>query len=138
MTLDEIRDTLSRALPMRSPIFPDDTPGGEKVPILENYMLAVAEINGELVEARHWLRLLIESLGEQWKNLQGWEVALRKARARATKEDIHAAKVVVSPQLYDAGREARRLKASVDDQIARFEREERVVSRAYTMVVGGS
>lgn len=138
MTLDEIRDALGRALPMRSPTFADDTPGGEKVPVLENYMLAVAEINGELVEARHWLRLTIEDLGEKWKHLQGWEVALRKARNRATKEDIHAAKVQIAPQLYDAGREARRLKSSVDDQIARFEREERVVSRAYTMVVGGS
>lgn len=136
MSLDEIRDVLARALPMRSPTFPEDTPGGAKVPVLEDYMLAVAEINGELVEARHWLRLLIDSLGDQWKNLQGWEVALRKARNRATKEDIHAAKVQVAPSLYEAGREARTLKSSVDDQIARFEREERVVSRAYTMVTG--
>lgn len=136
MTLDEIRDVLARALPMRSPTFPEDTPGGEKVPVLENYMLEVAYVNGELVEARHWLRLTIETLGDQWKNLQGWEVALRKARNRATKEEIHAAKVIVAPQLYEAGREARALKSSVDDQIARFEREERVVSRAYTMVVG--
>lgn len=137
MTLDEIRDALNRSLPMRSPTFAEDTPGGEKVPVLENYMLAVAEINGELVEARHWLRLLIEKLGDDWEHLQGWEVALRKARARATKQDINAAKVQVAPQLFAAGREARRLRDSVDDQIARFEREERVVSRAYTMVTGG-
>ena len=136
MTLDEIRAALNRALPMRSPVFAEDTPGGEKVPVLESYMLAVAEVNGELVEARHWLRLLIDDLGERWKNLQGYEVALRKARNRATKEEVHAAKVQIAPQLYDAGREARGLKASVDDQIARFEREERVVSRAYTLITG--
>lgn len=137
MSLDEIREVLARALPMRSPTFTQGTPGAGKVPALERHMLAVAEINGELVEARHWLRLTIEALGDQWKNLQGWEVALRKPRARATKEDIQAAKAMIAPHLFDAAREARTLKLSVDDQIERFEREERVVSRAYTMVTGG-
>lgn len=136
MTLDEIRGELARALPLRTPLFTDDTPPAQKVTALEDYMLTIAEVNGGLVEARHWLRELIEKLGDDWKNLQGWEVALRKPRARATKEDIQAAKVQVAPALYEAGREARKLKSSVEDQIARFEREERVVSRAYTLITG--
>lgn len=136
MTLDEIRGALARALPMRSPIFAEDMRPAAKVPVLEEYMLAVAEINGELVEARHWLRLLAETLADEWEHLAGWEVALRKPRARATKTDINAAKVQVAPQLFSAGREARKLRESVDDQIERFEREERVVSRAYTMITG--
>jgi hypothetical protein len=137
MDLAAIRDVLNRALPMRSPYFPEGTAPAAKVAVLEDYMLAAALINGELVEARHWLRLLQAELADRWAGLQGWEVALRKARARATTADVQAAKVVVAPQLYAAGAEARRLRESVDDQIARFEREERAVSRAYTMTTGG-
>ena len=69
--------------------------------------------------------------------LGGWEVALKRPRDRATKAEIEEAKVKVAPQVYAAGREAKQLLDSVDDQISRFEREERVASRAYTMMSGG-
>lgn len=136
MTLEEIRSTLDRALPMRFPKV-DELRGVEKVAALEDHMLASAVISGDLVEARHWLRRLQQRLRDEWANLEGWEVALKRPRDRATKVEIEEAKVKVSPQLYAAGREAKSLLESVDDQISRFEREERVASRAYTMMSGG-
>ena len=136
MTLDEIEQVLADALKLRSPVFLGGESGAGRVTVLENYMLKSANINGSLVEARHWLRAIEEKLADEWEGLAGWEVALRRPRAKATKQDIQQAKMAVAPQLFAAGRKAKRLVASVDDQISRLEREERVVSRAYTMIVG--
>lgn len=136
MNLEQIREVVDRALPLRFPKV-DELRGAEKVAALEDHMLASALISGDLVEARHWLRRLQETLRDEWAHLEGWEVALKRPRDRATKAEIEEAKVKVSPALYAAGREARQLLDSVDDQITRFEREERVASRAYTMMSGG-
>lgn len=137
MNLAEIEDVLNRALPMRVPGGPTlGTSARERIAALEDYLLASAHINGELVEARHWLRELESTLTDQWEHLEGWEVGLRRPRAKATKQDIQEAKVRSSPGIFEAGRKARRLRESVVDQIARFEREATIVSRAYTIITG--
>lgn len=137
MTLEEIEAALAAALSLRSPILAPDDSGRRKIEVLQNYMLLTAHVSGDLVEAKHWLAALIDRLAGQWESLAGWEVALKRPRAKATKAEIDQAKIVVEPQLYAAGRKARALRESVVDQIARLEREERVMSRAYTMLSGG-
>lgn len=139
MTLDEIEAVLAGALKLRSPSFSesDGVSARQKIAALEDHMLKSASINGDLVEARHWLGMLTEKLAEDWEGLAGWEVALKRPRAKATRQDVQAAKVAVAPQLFAAGRKAARLRASIDDQIVRLEREEKVCSRAYTMMSGG-
>lgn len=140
MHLEEIEGILAAALPMRTPSFPEGTRAAEKIPKLEDYMMASAQAAGELCEARHWLRLLDEKLRDDWTRVAGYEIALPsgKSRDRITKADVQAAKITVAPQLYDAGKRVVSLMASVEEQIARFEREEKVVSRCYTMITGGS
>lgn len=134
MNLEEIEGVLTEALALKSPRWgPDDTPS-VKVAAIEDHMVAAAHLSGRLVECRHWLRAMTMSLGEQWEALQGWETALKRPRAKATKQDIEASKIAVAPQLFAAGKKASALRASVDDQIARLEREDRTMSRLYTLV----
>lgn len=135
MTLEEIRAALDAALPLRFPNV-KQMGGAAKVEALEDHMLACAILSGDLVEARHWLRKLEQDLRDQWDNLTGWEVAIKRPRDRVTKVEIEQAKISVAPTLYSAGREAKLLRESVDDQIARLERDERVASRSYTMLSG--
>lgn len=137
MDLEQIREALTSALELRSPRFSPEERPATKIAALEDYMLLSAHVNGDLVAARHWLRTLIDALAEEWERLQGWEVAVgNKPRARLTTADIQRAKIQIAPSKFEAGREAKRLMASINDQIARLEREERVCSRAYTMISG--
>lgn len=137
MDLDAIEAALTHALALRTPLFEPGTSGRVRIAALEDYMLASAHANGDLVEARHWLRETEERLRDEWNNLEGWEVALKgTTRSRATKTDIQQAKIKASPQLFEAGRKATRLRESVVDQIARLEREEKVLSRVYAMISG--
>jgi hypothetical protein len=136
VTLEDIRAVLDEALALRFPVTAD-TRGRARVELLEDHMLASAVVNGKLVEARHWLRMLRASLADSWEKLAGWEIAMAgKPRARWTAADIQRAKIKVAPAQYDAGREAKRLAESIDDQIARLERDERICSRAYSMLSG--
>lgn len=137
MTLEQIEEALTGALRLRSPVFEPGTAPRAKVSAIEDHMLLSANVNGDLVAARHWLRMLEAKLGDEWEAMTGWEVALRKARNRASKAEINEAKIATAPAKFQAGRKARRLRESVDDQIVRLEREERVCSRAYTMLSGG-
>lgn len=136
MDLVAIEAALQAALVLRTPTFQPGARGREKINALEDYMLASASINGDLVEARHWLREIEQKLRDDWDHMQGWEVALTVPASRATKPQIQHAKITVSPQMFEAGRKATRLRESVVDQIARLEREERVMSRVYTMISG--
>lgn len=136
MSLEEIRAALEEALPLRSPRFAPEERPATKIAALEDHMLACAEVNGSLVEARHWLRFLRARLADEWEKLEGWQMATDKARARLTAADINRAKIRVAPTQYEAGREAKRLSESIDDQIVRLEREEKVCSRAYSLISG--
>lgn len=136
MDLVAIEAALQTALVLRTPTFPPGARGREKINALEDYMLASASINGDLVEARHWLREIEQKLRDDWESLDGWQVALTGLVSKATKPQIQRAKITVAPQTFEAGRKATRLRESVVDQIARLEREERVMSRVYTMISG--
>lgn len=136
MNLEEIEEALSVALPLRSPTFQPDDSARKKIGELEDYMLKSAQICGGLYEAKHWLVVVADRLASEWEHLDGWEYALRRPRAKATKAEVNAAKVKASPELYAAGRRARALRASVMDQITRLEREGDRMSRAYTMLSG--
>lgn len=136
MDLAEIESVLERALPLRSPTLSPDDSGRRKIEVLQDYMLQTATVCGGLYEAKHWLVAVTDRLASEWQNLEGWEVALKRTRAKATKEEIDAAKVQVAPALHAAGRRARHLRASVIDQITRLEREGDRMSRAYTMLSG--
>jgi hypothetical protein len=138
--LEQIEEILLAALKLRSPCFTarSGITVREKIAELEDYLLKGAHVNGELVEVRHWLREVEEDLTDQWDGLVGWEINLGSAKViNATKQQILAAKIAAAPQLYAALRKARRLRESVVDQITRLEREEKVMSRAYTMISGG-
>jgi hypothetical protein len=135
MTLEEIEGVLARALKLRSPVF-QDAEGAAKVSALEDFMLTSANVNGNLVEALYWVRQLEEKLADEVGGLAGWEVALKRPRAKASKVEINAAKLAVAPQLFAAGRKARGLRQGIEDQIGRLERAERAVSRAYSMATG--
>lgn len=139
MDLERIEAVLDEALELRMPYKrEDDRPPRQKIAELEDHLLRSAHLNGDLVEAQHWLRLLTQTLADQWAALEGWQVALSGVTpAKATKAQVTAAKIQVAPQLHAAGVKAAQLRASVDAQIERLEREERVCSRAYTMMSGG-
>jgi hypothetical protein len=134
--LDEIEKVLAEALPLRSPMLNPNARPRERISVLEDYMLRTATISGGLYEAKHWLVALEAQLADEWKNLQGWETALRRTRARATKAEIDAAKVQVAPMLWEQGRRTRQLRTSVVDQITRLEKEGDRMSRAYSMESG--
>jgi hypothetical protein len=138
MTLEEIQQTIADALPMRVPHFDADTPPRERVSKLEDYLLASAEQRGALIEARHWLRELEDNLRDQIDSLQGWQAMLQGSpRKVRTKTEIQQAKQAAAPALFSAGRVARKLRGSVDDQIDRFAFEDQfVISRAYSMISG--
>ncbi len=137
MTIEEIEAVLDRALPMRTPRFPPDTAPRVKVAELEDYLMESAYVHGELVSAGYWLDLLIDHFKEQIESMVGWEVALGGQPARATKEQVLAAKRQVDPVTFDAGARARRLRDGIRAQISRLEYETQVVSRAYTLISGG-
>jgi hypothetical protein len=138
MTLDEIRGVLAEAMAMRTPRkFTEQAPK-ERVGALEDYLLESAYQRGALIEARHWLRELEDRLRQEADELQGWQAMLAGSATKVrTKAEIQAAKETAAPALFAAGREARKLRGSVDDQIDRFAFEDQfVISRAYSMISG--
>lgn len=137
MTIAEIEAALARALPMRTPRFEPTTAPGTKIAALEDYLLAAAFANGDLVEAAYWLDELVEHFKDQIEQMTGWQVALDGQPARATREQVLTAKRQVNPTVFEAGGHARRLRDAIRAQIVRFEREEKVISRAYTLISGG-
>lgn len=136
MNIEQIKACLDDALKLRVPRFAPDFPPARKISALEHYMLQGAHLDAELVASRHWLRAIRVNLSEQWTRLDGWEVATSRPRGRLTTADIEQAKAKVAPALFDAIHEAKRLSESVDDQIARLERDARTCSRVYSMISG--
>jgi hypothetical protein len=138
VNVDEIRGALAGALPLRPPTFNGEGPR-EKVGALEDYLLGSAAAAAELEEALHWLEALVAHFATQIDQMTGYEVALpRKTRDRLTKDDILQAKRIVDATPFDAGAEAKQLRASVLRQIERLRFEAQwVISRAYTMIAGG-
>lgn len=139
MDIEAIEAALSVALPLRPPRFGPDDAARLKVGRLEDYLLESAYAHAELEEALHWLEALVGELKARVEEMTGWQVALPSGKRgeRATQQDVLRAKRQLDPVTFDAGARARQLRESVRRQIARFEFEERVVSRAYTLISGG-
>jgi hypothetical protein len=136
-TFEELQDVLHRALPMRPPKFEPGTSGREKVSAIEDYLLESAYIHAELEEALHWLTALVEHFKEQIDAMQGWEVGLpSKPRDKITRQDVLTAKRKLNPTPFEIGGDARRTRDSVLRQIARFEYDTTVISRAYSVISG--
>jgi hypothetical protein len=137
VTHEEIKLALTDSLPLRPPRFAHDTPGRQKVSELEDYLLESAYRHAELEEALHWTMALIEHFKEKIENITGYEIALpRKPRDRITQADINAAKRTVDGTSFELGAEMKQLRDSILRQIARFEFEKEVVSRAYSFITG--
>jgi hypothetical protein len=102
-------------------------------------LLETAYLGAELEEALFWLDGLVAHFTEKIDRMTGYEVALpRKPKDRLTQADITAAKRTVDPTSFDAGAEAKQLRASALRQIDRFRFEAQwTISRAYTMLSGG-
>jgi hypothetical protein len=143
MEIDEIRSVLHRAMIMRPPKFSPNgdgpTPPSVKVSAFEDYLLATAYLGAELEEAVFWLEKLVAHFTEVIDHMTGFEVALpRKPKDRITQADILAAKRKIDPVNFDAGAEAKQLRASCLRQIDRFRFEAQwVMSRGYTFITGG-
>ena len=131
MNLDEAAETLGRALKLRAPRFTDDARGDFKVDKLQEFMLESAYIDGDLVEAKHFLRSFIAAQGRIWDAID-WKMAISKSRP--TKQEIQDAKIALNPTLYEELRRAHRYRDGINDQIARIERDASKVSRVYTML----
>lgn len=137
MTIEEIEAVLAAALPLRVPRFPPDERPRTKVSALEDYMLTLAYHHGELEEALHWLDAVIARLSEKIGAMTGFEAALpSKPRDRITEADRNSAKRRLDPATFAAGARAKELRTSVLRQIARFEFDQTVVSRAYSLISG--
>lgn len=142
MEIDEIRSVLHRALTTRPPKF---SPNGDrptapaaKVSAFEDYLLETAYLGAELEEALFWLDGLVAHFAEKIDRMTGYEMALpRKPKDRITQADITAAKRTTDPVSFDAGAEAKQLRASALRQIDRFRFEAQwTISRTYTMISG--
>lgn len=141
MDAELIKATLATSLAMRPPKWdPEDPPGGaEKVGRLEDYMLQAAWMHAELEECLHNISAAIKLLQKQVDEINGWQVGLPSGTtaSRATKAEVLTAKRQLEPDTFDAGAEAKQLRESIYRQINRFEHEEVVLSRAYTLISGG-
>jgi hypothetical protein len=139
MRLEQIEQALSGALVMRPPKFGPDVAPAVKISALEDYLLASAWQHAELEEALHWAAALVEHLRLAIERMTGFEVALPagKRADRITDRDVLAAKRALDPATFEAGARAKALRESIARQIARFEYETGVISRAYTLISGG-
>lgn len=144
LDIEDIKGFLHNAVRLRPPRFEygetDATPPREKIEALENYLMESAYAAAELEECLHWLSAVVAHFKRVIENLTGYEAALPgKSRDRLTQADINRAKRIVDPASFDAGAEARHLQESCLRQIERLRFEEQwVISRAYTMISGGS
>lgn len=140
LDIEQIKATVNAAVGLRPPRFPDGESPRVKVSALEDYLLESAWHAAELEEALHYLTATVAALKAQVEQLDGYEVALpRKAQDRITQTDIMTAKRAVAPAVFDAGAEAKQLTETTRRQIERLRFEEQwIISRAYSMISGGS
>lgn len=139
--IEEIKQAVHDAVKVRPPTNDDERlPPQAKVSLFEDYLLRSAWMRAELEECVFWLDATIAQLKATVESMTGYEALLpRKPQDRITQADINAAKAKVDPPTFEAGAEAKHLRAHALRQITRFEFEAQwVISRAYTMISGGS
>jgi hypothetical protein len=138
MTVEEIRQALHAALPLRVPIFNPQTNAREKVEALEDYLAQCAYKRADCEAALYWAWEAEKVLRDEWDGIQGWENFLpSKARSRPTEAHVTRAKARVKPETYAGLREVKTLIEGLDRQCKRLTRDEETCSRRYTLLVGG-
>lgn len=143
MTLEEIRDALTRVSRVRLPrefrrTGEERTPIRRKIEIIEDHMALCAEARGLAEEARLHSHMATNLLEDEWDEIEGWQQFMPggKPIKNATQADIVEAKRQVRPDLYTSIREGKRLVARLTEQINRLKQDEETTSRLYTTVSG--
>jgi len=138
--IDQIRQAVHDAVKLRPPKFEEGEHPRNKVTAFEDYLLQSAWTRAELEECVFWLDATIAQLKAKVEQMTGYEALLpRKPQDRITQADIVTAKQKMDGPTFEAGAEAKHLREHARRQIARFEFEAQwVISRAYTMISGGS
>lgn len=135
MTLEEIRERLHAALPLRVPLYDPNEPPKQRIDALTDHLLKCAYHRAELEEALHWAVEAGKLLRARWDGVQGHEAMIRGSKP--TKEQVDAAKRTIDPETWKALDEARTLVESLRRQIVRLGGSDYdAVSRAYTLLSG--
>lgn len=123
----QITEALESSLALRVPRVRELEPAARSA-ALEDFMLDSALVCSDL--ARERMNALVELAGleDEWDDLQGWEHA-RRGQSQASVSD---AKRTIRPDLARRIKAKRWLVARCDDEMARLEKDGRLVSRAYT------
>lgn len=143
MGLDEIRKTLFKAASLRIPRFEERDSTGTKIDKLEDYLLKMAMMRGDLEEARLYAQQALRDLGVQWQDISrdAYDLHLPKGKKVPSQEDIRQAKRAIGPDeraIDDGMQEARWLIARLTEQIQRLSHmgDDQVASRIYTLMAG--
>lgn len=136
MTIEEIRGALDRAMVLRVPERGSDDTTTTFIAALEDYLVKVARMRGDLEEARFHAYAAVEVLEDEWEAIEGWETIAGTKRATAAQKDD--AKRELKPDLWGSIKTGRRLAARLTEQIKRLGSlsDDEVVSRLYTLVSG--
>lgn len=134
MTLEEARQKLNAALPLRTPLLDPHAPGRAKVEALEDYMATASFHRGELEEALVWVYDAGAVLRHEWEQIEGYEVAL--PRGDRTQAAVNEAKRTIDPGTWQGIQEAKHLVDRIGGQIRKLEKDDATVSRLYTLITG--
>lgn len=130
----DISENVKAAAMLRVPSFGDDLDAAGKISQLEDLLLDTARWRNVLEANRLMMEDDYEEIDDQWRNVTGYEIYLNgKPKSQ---DDIHEAKRQVNPTLFARRRTAMKLLRQLGNQIRRLERDDAVVSRAYTMLTG--
>lgn len=135
MTLDDIRDVLDRATKMRMPQRHPDDSRSLFIEHLTDYILKVAEMRGELLEARTHMELSVELLEDKWARVQGWQAL---AGARPSQAAIDDAKRQIDGETWQGIRDGKRMIERLTVQVKRLAgmADDEAASRVYTLLTG--
>lgn len=137
MEIEQIRQALNNALPVRIPLQNPEAHPRERISELENHILLCAWHRAELEEALHWTIEIGKRLRVRWDGIDGWQAAV--PRSRPTKDQVDAAKRIIDGDrgTWDALQECRALVESLKRQITRLGGSDYdAASRAYTLLSG--
>jgi hypothetical protein len=126
VTIEQIRATIEKSLPLRIPMFDPDTHPRVKMSALEDYILRTAHMRGELEEALHWAIEIGKQLRLDWDNHYGHQAQVIDAKRRTGAGPV-----------WDGMQEAKALVESLERQIRRLGGSDYdAASRAYTLMSG--
>jgi hypothetical protein len=135
VTIEEIRATIEKSLPLRIPLFDPDTHPRVKMTALEDYILRTAHMRGELEEALHWAIEIGKQLRLDWDNHYGHQALLTSKATQA--QVIDAKRRTGAGPVWDGMQEAKALVESLERQIRRLGGSDYdAASRAYTLMSG--